>query len=187
MDIILYTGGVNGEMSDGLVNIFRRHEACCTHENPGKLDVRGKVVAKDSTHQVEVWKGKYVNSNPENTTQNETKSNRDEVWETIRLAAHAERAMSTLPLFVGEDTERHIGNVGGGIIFEAPAGTWASTPDAPGKDKCNTKTEWLTVRIEVVPLQSNRDRELECTPNSSGTTSECSRPLRHPHRLTTNT
>ena len=153
MDIILDTGGVNGEMSDDLVNIFRRHETCCTHEIPGKLDVRGKVVAKDRTH-VEVWKGKYVNFNPEHATQNETKSHGDEMWESIRLAAHAERAIPIPPLFVGEVTERHIGNVGGLIIFEAPAGTWASTPDAPRKDKCNTQTEWLTVRIEVVLLQS---------------------------------
>jgi hypothetical protein len=43
--------------------------------------------------------------------------------------------MLLLPLFLGEDTERHIENVGGRIIFEASAGSWASTPDAPGKDK----------------------------------------------------
>jgi hypothetical protein len=122
------------------------------------------VVAKDGT-QAEAWKGKYVYSNPEHTKQDETRGDRDDVRETIKLATHAERAILILPLLEGEDTERHIENEGGQIIFEAPAGTWASAPDAPGRRKGNNKTEWLTVRIGVILFQSNRDRESEWTPN----------------------
>ena len=91
-------------------------------------------MAKDST-QAKARKGKYVYVDPDHTKQDETNRDREEVWKTTEFAVHAERAMLLLPLFLGEDTERHIENVGGRIIFEASAGSWASTPDAPGKDK----------------------------------------------------
>jgi hypothetical protein len=70
------------------------------------------VVAKDGTQaEAEAWRGQYVYFNPEHQKQDETKGDRDEVWETIELATHAERAILILQLFEGEHTERHIENV----------------------------------------------------------------------------
>jgi hypothetical protein len=125
-------------------------------EDPGLFAGEQETLLQDGLRK-DRWVGAFLGANPEFTAEDVSAGGTDQVLAVLELAQHARRAVLVIPLLAGTENAKRITELGGRVVFLAPAGTWSSVPDSFWKEGSARKhVGYIEHPAAVVVFQRNR-------------------------------
>ena len=157
-DIVVDLAGLLMQAFGDIGNRSERYEVTCTLEDPGLFAGEQETLRQDGLNK-ERWVGALVAANPEFTAEDVSAGDNDQVLAALELAQHARRAVLVIPLFAGTTYRERITELGGHIVFLAPAGTWSFVPDSFWKEGTAKKhVGFIQHPVAVVVFEQNQDQ-----------------------------